>query len=320
MLVFKQLPIIFPWYDRLQKQVRYRENVGKVCDYKLITPNDALLPFQFRRSFSLSTPTSWKIFEVNTNVEVRNITTSLGDLKTKPAEAQNYFYYSGVPLTVSGIPIVPLPFGFYYSVIQFSDTTSFYSEVFHIPADSFSITPIMVGNYTDMNYIRLQFWNNCDLRPILYNDLVGGDSVFKQTVYLDTILTSTEPELFVDGAKDGNDVVIPTFQRLVIKHRISNLVSDYLKVALHLLPLHEKLSIVLHQGLDYGDIDKISIQSTVEASGALSMVEMLWEQELAVVKTGCCDNMQENLPEGNGRLLESGDFRLLENGDFRLLE
>lgn len=323
MLIFEKLPVVFPWYDKIEKQARYKENVEKVCDYKLITPNNALLPFQFRRLSSLSTTTSWKIFEVNTGTLVKNVTTSLEDtvsFRKKTAEGYDYFYYTGKALTSSDSIIPPLSFGYYYAVIEFSDNTFFYSEVFHVPADSFSIVPIIADDYSAMKYLRIEFWNNCDLRPILYNDLLSGVSVFKQAVYLDTFIHQSEPEIFVDGTKDGNDVVIPTFQRVITKYRITDVVSDYLKVALHLLPLHANITLTTARGIDSGDIEKLVVQSSAEANGALSTVDILFEQPIVVVKAGCCDNMKDSTPGGNGRLLENGDFRILEDGNFRLLD
>lgn len=48
MLLYNELPTVFPWYDKIGKQQRYRENAAKMCDYRLLNPRDRLLPFQFK--------------------------------------------------------------------------------------------------------------------------------------------------------------------------------------------------------------------------------------------------------------------------------
>ena len=69
-MLFNELPIAFPWYEKLEQQNRYRENVEPVCDYKLVSPRDALLPFQFWKAPAGLVPNLWEVFEVNTQTKV----------------------------------------------------------------------------------------------------------------------------------------------------------------------------------------------------------------------------------------------------------
>src|SRR6266567_3702353 len=105
MLIFNELPIVFPWYDKLEKQLRHKENVEKACDYKLITPENGLLPFQFRRDAATpAVPVLWEIVEANSATVIANVSKSLPDpigeglLRMHTKGGWDYFTYNGVRL------------------------------------------------------------------------------------------------------------------------------------------------------------------------------------------------------------------------------
>jgi hypothetical protein len=282
-MLYNELPIPFPWYDKLEKQNRYNENTGGVCDYQLITPADALLPFQFYRQTPGGVmPTVWEVFEINSQVLVANISANIPLLTRFVKEGREYFTYFGQALTG-----LALPAGNFYSRLTFPGGTFYYSEMFYVPEGLFYI-----ATDTNIDYLKITWYHKGDLRPIFYNDLDGsGLPKFRNSIYLDTFVHASEPEITEDGTRDGNDELIPTFQKVVIPYRITVMVPDFLKKALCLLPIHNVVSLRTKHGVREGVLESVKVNSALEVSGALSVVDILFTSEIAIVAKGCADNM-----------------------------
>ena len=163
----------------------------------------------------------------------------------------------------------------------------YYSEMFFIPENFFYI-----GAAASADFLKLSWYNNSDIRPIFYNNLDGsGIAKFKNTLYLDTFIHASEPEVTEDGTRDGNDELIITFQKVVIPYRITLIVPDFIKKALCVMPLHGIINIRTKKGIRDGNLEEVKINSALEASGALSVVDILFKSEVALVRKGCADNM-----------------------------
>lgn len=288
MAIFNALPVAFPWYDKLEKQNRYRENALPVCDYKLITPRDALLPFQFYKTSNLQRPSAWTIRNVNTKVTVATLTPSLSQIVGKTVRGQDYFYYvPTVALTTTG-GTLSLATGFYESLLTFPNGYIAYSEMFYVPPASFALA----GQGTT-KYIRLEWYNAAgDIPPIFY----ANTPVFKNIVFLDTFITASEPEIEQDGTKDGNDETIPTFQKALIRYRITDMLPDFLKLAIVLMEMHDTVNITTPGGLYSGNIEKMETNTAPDDTGALAVVDILFQHDVAMVKKGCNNNMALTTP------------------------
>ncbi len=280
MTVFTELPTAFPWYRNILNQFRYRD---KPAEYRFISPRNALLPFEFWRAgaavatWTIHTPDGANVATINTLTLIRSQT----------REGRKYFYYGGEALgtTAGNLNLAP---GFYYSRISFLPGTDiFYSEMFCVPACSFE-----VGQTAEMEFLKLEWWNSSDMRPIFYNDLKeDGTPYFKNVVYLDSIIHASEPEIITEGKKDGTDEVVPTFRKAILRYRITELVPDYLKVALVLMQMHDNIIITLPKGLRSGPLKKVVTASATEPGGALSTIDLLIQEDLIIIQKGCGDNM-----------------------------
>ena len=282
-MLYNELPIAFPWYDKIEKQNRFNEHTTGVCDYQLISPADALLPFQFyKQPIGSVLPNLWEVFEANSQVKVADITSNIPLLFKVVREGREYFCYHGDKLQN-----MALPAGYFYSRMVFPDGTIFFSEMFHVPESFFYI-----GNDTNIQFLKLSWYNNSDVRPIFYNNLDGqGVPKFKNVLYLDTFIHASEPEITEDGTRDGNDELITTFQKVVIPYRITLAVPDFVKKALCVMPLHSTIRVVTKQGVRDGLLEAVKINTALEASGALSVIDILFYSDIAIVKKGCADNM-----------------------------
>lgn len=282
-MLYNELPTAFPWYDKLEKQNRYNEHTDGVCDYKLISPADALLPFEFYRQPSGGVlPTTWQVFEINSGVQVADISANINLLYRTVKEGREYFCYHGEQLTG-----LAMPAGYFYSKLTFPGGTAFYSEMFHVPENFF-----FIANDANIEFLKLTWYNNSDIRPIFYNNKDGqGIPKFKNVLYLDTFVHASEPEITEDNERDGYEQPITTFQKVVLPCRITVLVPDYIKKALFVAPMHDSIKVVTKKGVRSGFIEQVKISAALEASGALSVVDILFYSELAMIKKGCADNM-----------------------------
>lgn len=282
-MLYNELPVAFPWYDKIEKQNRYNEHTGTICDYQLISPADALLPFEFyKKPVGGVLPSTWEVFEINSQALVADISANIALLFQTVRESREYFCYHGEQLTG-----LALPAGYFYSKMTFPDSTVYYSEMFHVPESLFYI-----ANDANIDFLKLTWHNNTDIRPIFYNNLDSfGVAKFKNVLYLDTFIHASEPEITEDGTRDGNDEVITTFQKVVIPYRISVAVPDFVKKALCVMPLHGTIRVVTRHGVRDGLLEQVKINTALEASGALSVIDILFYSDIAMVKKGCADNM-----------------------------
>jgi hypothetical protein len=281
---FKKLPTAFPWYSRLERQNRFRENVRNLAEYGLLSPRDGLLPFQFMHP-GQGVVQNWVIFNRATGALVATMDSgSLSQVRTVVRESRRYFYYGGGLLNTTGGGGLALSEGLYYSRIGFSDGTNVFSEVFRVPACSWG-----VGGVSD--FLKLEWWNDTDLRPIFYQDLSLGLPYFRNIVYLDTFVHTSEPEVLEEGEKDGDDKIVPTFQKAIVKYRVTDLVPDFLKVALVVMQMHDHVILTTPGGMETGEIDSIITNTQSEQGGGFSTVDIIYQEEIAMIKKGCGDNM-----------------------------
>lgn len=273
-LIYNEIPTAFPWYDNLQKQRRFTENAANNCDYKLICPDNSLLPFQLLVPVGFDAPTKWEVLTMCGDLAI-DISNNISKLKARQTTAGIYVYYSGDALkfsTANGSVNLKMPEGMYYSKITFPDGTEYFSEMF-APTNDLS------------QFVKLEFWNGCDLQPIMYNG-IG----WKQLMYLDTFIHTGEPEIEEDGERDGEDTLIPTFQKLTIKYKFSALVPDFLKIAITSMQIHEEVYLTTGNGVRTGKIERMTTTATVESGGAYSTVDVSLEQ-LIMSRDACCENM-----------------------------
>lgn len=279
MSLYNELPIVFPWYEKIEQQDRYRENVNGICAFKLISPKNSLLPFQFRKPKTGAAPTGWIVLRLDDNSTVADISASIPDIVFSSKVEWDYFTFQGTPIT--DLDLAP---GFYFSILIFPDDSVRFSEVFFIPDTSLAFNV----EDTEIEFVKIQFYNNGDIAPIFYDqESPDGGSFFKQVVYLDTFITASEPELTVDGTKDGNDELIPTFQKVVINYRITIDAGEYLKKALATMPMHDVVTLTTKQNVRNGDLEKLAVDSALEGNGAISIVDIVFQDVIAMVKKGC---------------------------------
>lgn len=282
MLIYDELPTAFPWYNRKDKQQRYSENAIASNEYNLISPMDALLPFQVKLNFPSPPVESWFIFNACDDTVAFDLGIYMSSIKARDTANGMYIYYEGEQLT-DGFSVLQMPSGCYYSRISFGGLDHYFSEVFQIKDKAFTVAGIN-------KFIKLEYWNSCDIPPLMYITNLALQTNFKQIIYLDTYIHASEPEIEEEGERDDNDQLIPTFQKMSIKYRFSVLVPNYLKIALVSMQIHDNIYLTTEGNVRTGRIESMTTSSTIENDGYYSTVEVVMEQ-LVMVKKACCDNM-----------------------------
>lgn len=315
-MLFDNLPLPLPWYSRVTLQDRFRQNVAMNAVVTQLGPKDGILPFQLRKpSFSLL-PISWVIkcaangklqdyidgYEDPTVVDLSAfILTALQWLTKTDPDGDDYDYIifknekNSLDM-ISGTFPDGLPYGVYYMEMDFGEGYDppelggkWCSETFRIPVDPFSWDVPAI----DCNYPCFKWWHDSDIIPIHYDG--DYDHLFYNLLYLDTWITASEPVYVTQGKNDGFEEYHEQFQKAVIKYRISTIIPDYIKVALYLFLLHENKYLFTEHQLRQGKIKNLEVTSSLSDDGALSVVEILFEQISLMVKTNCPINMGDPL-------------------------
>ena len=285
MSLFNTLPVAFPFYDKKEMQTRFKAKDDFNFPH-LISPNDAILPFQFRRGSDGLLPISWKLFDLDDN-EISDLSIYIPDLGVQTVGYFDYFWMSPVAPMIIGDPAsLKMNPGCYYVRFQFEnvspDLRYKYSETFKVPQDSFS-----VNDYSNRNYISFTWKNYGAVSPIYYPKTDSPE--FLNQIFLDSRITSSEPEIESEVNKDGYGLDVPIYERAVIRYRVTAFVADYLKIALYAMQIHDSIFLSTEKNLEVGKIERVNISSTVEQGGFTSTIDVLFEQDILIIGTACND-------------------------------
>ena len=263
-----------PFFTDIRNQNRFKENVKKKCPFQLLSPKNAFLPFIIQLPKRSLKPTSFKLISLSGNE--LDLSNNIGNLKAIDFDDFTYCYYLGETMIFKYETIeeeLNLK-GSYYIELNVGEDL-YFSEVFIMKEE---ITNSEFSN----DFIKIEFWDSKDIEPIRYRN------GFKQEIYLDTFIHTSDPEIEEETEPDGNNNLNPTFSKLVIKQKMEVLVPDFLKIALMTLPMHGEIK-VLDQNKREGKIDRIKVTPTTIANGAFATLEIVFETDV-LTKTLCDEN------------------------------
>ncbi len=259
-----ELNLPFVWYNDIDKQYRYRaQNLSKL-PFLLICGNTSFLPFQIKKAFVSNTEsiTEWKLYNLDGTLAL-DLSAFINLVEIRHTLTDEYLLYKGNAIT-------GLLSGCYYMKIV-KGTYTFYSETFKIIPDAELI-----------NYIKLEWWNGCDISPILYS------TGFKNKIYLDTYTEVIPAEITEEGEENGNEVFLPTFQRVLQKHKIEFFGPDYLLDSIVLASIHDNIWIT--EGNDVVQINSLKVTNDYgEHYCGNSKVEFALPGDY--IRTACCSNV-----------------------------
>lgn len=134
------------------------------------------------------------------------------------------------------------------------------------------------------NYIKLEWWNSCDLAGIYYQ---GG---FKNKLYFDANVGKPDYEYEVEEEYNGDGVLISTFKRLVKVYKFQVFVPEYVADALQLMQLHDTIQLTFLDGSYSSSIRNIKTDISFEdmSNDCMAVATISFQQDDQVVKTNCC--------------------------------
>lgn len=269
-MIYRELPTAFIWYDNIKKQSFRQENLDFACYYGLVAPKNALLPFQLKKE-SLSKPTNWIIVSRCGGIDI-DISSNVSLLKAVEVSDGIYVTYNGENIsfnvtTGNKVPLNLSP-GEWYSILTFEDGQVYYSDLFKVVDDV-------------SKYVKLEFYDGSDLSPIKYLD-----TDFKQVIFLDSVLSSSEPEIEEEGENDENGLFEATFQRLSVNHTLEVYVPDFLKIALTSLQMHSNILLTSPSQAREGIITRVIVSSASDPNVGYSTVTMQLV-ETNLIKNSC---------------------------------
>ena len=168
------MPTVLPFYENKRNQNRFKENVKKNCDFKLLSPSNALLPFVLKIPKGSPKPTSFKLISINEQ-EI-DLSNNISKLTAVDFDDFCYCFYNGQKLTFKFEEIeqdLNLK-GLYFIELEI-DGKKYFSEVF------FMIEEIKNNLFSD-KFVKIAFSDSKDIEPIRYRN------GFVQEIYLDTFI------------------------------------------------------------------------------------------------------------------------------------
>ncbi|HJV19278.1 MAG TPA: hypothetical protein VJ552_05310 [Sediminibacterium sp.] len=269
-MIITELPLSFPIYSSQQLQNRYRENCSGI-PYKLISPTDAILPFQMYFAGTIIKPISeWKIYS-ETGSMIKDISSSISThLRTEIRGDKQFTWYNGTK-----IADLSLGCGFYEMRIAFTGITGYYySEIFYVAGFERSQAS---------SYLKLTYRNEDNIGPIQYEDtkitVSGVDYDFQNIIYLDSFITHTDPLLEIETEKDGFNNELVTFSKFNNRLLTEVVVPDYLKTALLMVQLHKSVVLELKNSSRILAISRVMVktQQMTETAECTSLTQLTFE-------------------------------------------
>ena len=269
--VFKELPIVFPFYEQERQKSERRENAHDM-PYKLISYRNAVLPFQIEVDSTKANPTYCAIVDdsgVHTPIRLNQF--QVYEYSGK----KNIIYNGDVLYRTNDVPL-NLVCGYYYMVFSFADMSALFSEVFYVPEFSFLQSATSFGNC-----VKFEFWNDSDIEPVIYQ------TGFKQSIFLDTFVSNFSPEIDEEAEKDGDNDPIPTFQKMTMRYKVYDYVPNYVTIALVSMQMHDHVIITTPDGRN-GNVKRMIVNVTPDDTGFMDSVEIIFDDE-KMIKTHCND-------------------------------
>lgn len=268
----KNLNTVFPFYDALTEQYRYREDVTR--QPFIISAADHLPPFIIRRLHNTGTTANLVFDIVPLNSAVISVTPTI--LNITAGTSYDYIWYDSTPLAS---PIPPDELGYYLHIHDEGATPhkDWYSEVF-----------LTRSSIADL--LKLSFTNAEELANI------GGG--FIQSLYINSILKV--PEYPREDTGDKRDGLLVKEKQSLMKADIIRMISvpEYLVDGLMLLPLMDDVSLYLQDGsciqpleVRVGDPEWSDERKGAFAKLKITLIESIVIKKLNFKEMGCnCNN------------------------------
>lgn len=253
----------FPWYDDISKQNHRRDYAfGNI--FPLITPNNRLLPFQFRRDSRSASVTSVILRNI-AGRQMYDITDAIKEtgLTIRSFDGYDLIIYSGnIPMAIS------MREGYYYA--EMSDgVETWYSEVFDV-----------VGQLDD--FMKIEWW---DEEPLYYSGghIEYSKGTYKNKVYLCTQVGKPDYD-FEEEGEERDGYFFPEKQISEKIYKFVFIAPEYLCDAMRIIRMSDHVEIT-SRGETYV-ADSFLMTPSWQEQGDLAAVDVEFETDTVIKKIG----------------------------------
>ena len=291
----KNLNTVFPFYDAVLEQYRYKKGIGAVPF--ILCATDKLVPFIIRRPHSAGTTANISVFVTPCNggpsYEIH------GDdfgLTITSGTSYDHIYYAGTSLPAD----LPAQYGGYY--LNVHDKTSdkhWYSETFGVRSS-------MTG------YLYVEFKNDIELGGIA--------AYFIQGIYIDTVMVA--PIYIREDEGEKRDGLLVKEKQIKMKAKVIRwtMAPEYLTDALIRLDMQDYVAFI--ENSETTTVLQVTVKDpewTTESMGLYAKfeIELIYDVEIKKLnfkETGYSD------PGGNMAEIRQGyGFTVADGDDFTLV-
>jgi len=135
----------------------------------------------------------------------------------------------------------------------------------------------------NIDFIKLEWWNSCDIDDILYQ------TDFKQRMFLKCDVGKPVYPVDEEGSNDGDGEFTPTFQKWQKQYSLTFLIYEYQMDAISLIPLHDNIWITLQNGESAKIKDIVINEPSWSECGCFATLKI--DYLIDYKTSNCCQNM-----------------------------
>tara|TARA_R110000787_G_scaffold97665_4_gene201326 strand:+ start:26284 stop:27705 length:1422 start_codon:yes stop_codon:yes gene_type:complete len=270
------------FYDNIYDQDRFKR--GALGGFKLLSPNNILIPFQIVRMGSVGPIMSLKLVDIDTGIETEILDKiPVADMDAFYFLDTDYLvYYGQLALVGLIIPIGP----HYLKVTDLNNT--WFSEVITFFDSSQNCTTI------------LEYGDTQDVANFLYRTEELGGKKYYNKIYLDLELSKPNYEYTEEGEENLRGEFIPELKRVEKQYKLEGVFPEYFLDALVLLPLHISETgfiVIKTRNNKVADISELLISDPVwqDDFGTLALTEISFAVNFSL-KINCDEPVLLSLP------------------------
>jgi hypothetical protein len=260
----KTIYATLPIYDKIEKQC-YQRSKHAIKDKvpAIYCPENELPSFQWKDDTDGCTSVM-SVDLIDTDGSELDITGYMTLPVLFPLTSGNYFIYEGGTLNNT------LECGYHYLKITMDNAKVYYSDWF------------ICDTVTD--YLKIDFYNTCDLYNIIYQ---GG---FTQSLWF-----KSEPMEFLfpeetEGTKNGEGTFVRTLTRQTKTYTIKTFeMPDFMVDVFNRMKLHSFIQLTDLVG-DTNDILNLAVEHEWQEPGYTALITLTFDYDETAIISGCCNN------------------------------
>lgn len=134
-----------------------------------------------------------------------------------------------------------------------------------------------------MGYLRLEWWNSCDIAGIHYGRF------FENKIFIDAEIGKPEFLEEEEGFENEEGVFITNYKKLIPVYRFEFMGPEYIVKAMKAMAMHD--TILIGNELYDAGIRNVEVNATwdPDTNDCLALIEIKFRQDDQIIKNSCCE-------------------------------